>query len=143
MRCCNVETCYQIGANSSLQASRIKPSGLLGMLLVKRSSHFQESRKTRRLWQGIQSTTDYQPTPPPCDGNTDFLNHLNNFSDSLKHSETNQRGKPPLTIRTRCLVLTQLTSAGLLGESTRGKLQVLTIYLAVSSKVGLTNWLMA
>ena len=40
---------------------------------------FQDPSSTRRLWQGIQTVTDYKATPTPCQYDIGFVNELNNF----------------------------------------------------------------
>ncbi|KAK3529355.1 hypothetical protein QTP70_029327 [Hemibagrus guttatus] len=42
-------------------------------------SHFQSSGDTRRMWQGIQSITNYRPAPPACDSDASFPDALNSF----------------------------------------------------------------
>lgn len=51
-------------------------------------SHFTDSKDPRRLWQGIQSVTDYRPAPPLCKDNTDFLNSLNTFFSRFVKNNT-------------------------------------------------------
>ncbi|KAK3530424.1 hypothetical protein QTP86_024451 [Hemibagrus guttatus] len=41
--------------------------------------HFQSSSDTRRMWQGIQSITNYRPAPPACDSDASFPDALNSF----------------------------------------------------------------
>ena len=52
------------------------------------NSYFTDTKDPRRLWQGIQSVTDYQPSPPPCEDNTDFLNSLNTFFSRFEENNT-------------------------------------------------------
>ncbi|KAK3532589.1 hypothetical protein QTP86_025355, partial [Hemibagrus guttatus] len=41
--------------------------------------HFQSSGDTRRMWQGIQSITNYRPAPPACDSDASLPDALNSF----------------------------------------------------------------
>ncbi|KAK3563208.1 hypothetical protein QTP86_018266, partial [Hemibagrus guttatus] len=41
--------------------------------------HFQSSGDTRRMWQGIQSITNYRPAPPACDSDASLPDALNRF----------------------------------------------------------------
>lgn len=42
-------------------------------------SFFHGPMNTRRMWQGIQTITDYKTAPPPCEDNINFLNELNKY----------------------------------------------------------------
>ena len=48
------------------------------------------------MWQGIQSVTDYKPSPPPCEDNTDFLNSLNTFFSRFEENNTTTPTKKPV-----------------------------------------------
>ncbi|KAK3521200.1 hypothetical protein QTP70_000479 [Hemibagrus guttatus] len=41
--------------------------------------HFQSSGDTRRMWQSIQSITNYRPAPPACDSDASLPDALNSF----------------------------------------------------------------
>ncbi|XP_047675457.1 uncharacterized protein LOC125145680 [Tachysurus fulvidraco] len=58
---------------------------------------FSDSRDTRRLWQGIQTITDYKPLPRTCDSNISLLNELNTFFARFEkqNSTTAQKTPPP------------------------------------------------
>ena len=43
------------------------------------ADHFKDSRDSRNLWRGIQTITDYKPTPQTCNNSTSLLNQLNDF----------------------------------------------------------------
>ncbi|KAK3539575.1 hypothetical protein QTP70_010270 [Hemibagrus guttatus] len=42
-------------------------------------SHFQSSGDTHRMWQGIQSITNYRPAPPACDSDASLPDALYSF----------------------------------------------------------------
>ncbi|CAG5884454.1 unnamed protein product [Menidia menidia] len=54
---------------------------------------FQDSNDTRKLWQGIQSVTDYKPPPSSCQNDTGFLNELNNFFGRFEELNSNPARK--------------------------------------------------
>ena len=58
-------------------------------------AHFTDTKDPRCLWQGIQSVTDYKPTPPPCEDNIDFLNTLNTFFSRFEENNTTEPTKTP------------------------------------------------
>lgn len=60
------------------------------------NSYFTDTKDPRRLWQGIQSVTDYKPSPPPCEDNTDFLNSLNTFFSRFEENNTTTPTKKPV-----------------------------------------------
>ncbi|KAK3515250.1 hypothetical protein QTP70_012923, partial [Hemibagrus guttatus] len=42
-------------------------------------AHFQDSRDSQRMWQGIQEITDYKTTPPACDSDASLPVERNDF----------------------------------------------------------------
>ncbi|KAK1791172.1 hypothetical protein P4O66_002199 [Electrophorus voltai] len=60
-------------------------------------SHFTDSKNPRRLWQGIQSITDYKPCPVPSDDDTDFLNILNTYFSWFEEAHTTTITKATLS----------------------------------------------
>lgn len=62
---------------------------------LKINSHFTDTKDPKRLWQGIQSVTDYRPVPPPCEDNTDLLYSLNTFFSRFEENNATRPTKPP------------------------------------------------
>ena len=85
-------TAFKSGDKEALRTARANLNR--GVRAAKRAhgqkiqSHFTDTKDPRRLWQGIQSVTDYRPTPPPCDDSTDFLNSLNTFFSRFEENNT-------------------------------------------------------
>jgi len=57
--------------------------------------HFKDSRDTRSLWRGIQTITDYKPTPQNCDSNISLLNNLNSFFARFEAQNSTRPHKTP------------------------------------------------
>ena len=87
------------------------------------NSYFTDTKDPRRLWQGIQSVTDYKPSPPPCEDNTDFLNSLNTFFSRFEENNTTPTKKlvnpdsttlqlDPADVRTTLLKVNPRKAAG-------------------------------
>ncbi|KAK3529161.1 hypothetical protein QTP70_018114, partial [Hemibagrus guttatus] len=68
-------------------------------------SHFQSSRDTRRMWQGIQSITNYRPAPPACDRDASLPDALNNFYARFEaqNGMTARKTIPPPEDQVLCL----------------------------------------
>ncbi|KAI4885681.1 hypothetical protein NFI96_002641 [Prochilodus magdalenae] len=65
------DSAFKAGDKVALRKARAKLSR--GIREAKRAhgqsihSHFRDSSDTRRMWQGIQTVTNYKTTPPACD----------------------------------------------------------------------------
>ncbi|KAK3518561.1 hypothetical protein QTP70_001593 [Hemibagrus guttatus] len=67
--------------------------------------HFQSSGDTRRMWQGIQSITNYRPAPPACDSDVSLPDALNSFYARFEaqHDMTARNTIPPPEDQVLCL----------------------------------------
>lgn len=63
--------------------------------------HFQDSRDTWSLWQGIQTITDYKPPPQTCDSNISLCNLFAHFY-GLNNTPA-QKSPSPLNDQVLCL----------------------------------------
>lgn len=43
------------------------------------ADHFSDCSNIRNLWRGMQTITEYKPSPQTCDSSISLLNQLNNF----------------------------------------------------------------
>ncbi|KAG1928986.1 hypothetical protein F2P79_023208 [Pimephales promelas] len=74
---------FRVGNDEGLRMARANLSR--GIRKAKRqyakriAQNFEDSRDTRRLWQGIQTITGYKPSPQTCDSDISLLNDLNSF----------------------------------------------------------------
>lgn len=91
-------TAFKSGDKEALKSARANLHR--GVKAAKRAygqkinSHFTDTKIPRRLWQGIQSVTDYKPAPLPCEDSTDFLNSLNTFFSWFEKKQHNNTYKP-------------------------------------------------
>ncbi|KAK3521675.1 hypothetical protein QTP70_015591 [Hemibagrus guttatus] len=67
--------------------------------------HFQSSGDTRRMWQGIQSITNYRPAPPACDSDASLPDALNSFYARFEaqNDVTTKKTIPPPEDQVLCL----------------------------------------
>ncbi|KAK3514085.1 hypothetical protein QTP70_003210 [Hemibagrus guttatus] len=74
---------FKAGDKDALRTARAKLSRAIREAKRAHSqriySHFQSSGYTRRMWQGIQSITNYRPSPPACDSDASLPDALNSF----------------------------------------------------------------
>uniref|UniRef100_A0A669CU71 Reverse transcriptase domain-containing protein n=1 Tax=Oreochromis niloticus TaxID=8128 RepID=A0A669CU71_ORENI len=59
------------------------------------TSHFNDSKDARSLWQGIQAITDYKPAARSCESNTTLLNNLNSFFARFEAQNNTRPQKTP------------------------------------------------
>ncbi|KAK3565926.1 hypothetical protein QTP86_021443, partial [Hemibagrus guttatus] len=66
--------------------------------------HFQSSGNTQRMWQGIQSITNFRPAPPACDSDASLPDALNNFYArfAAQNDMTARKTIPPLEDQHHC-----------------------------------------
>lgn len=72
-----------------------------GIRLAKRqysrriADRFNDSRDTRNLWRGMQTITDYKPSPQTCDSSTSLLNQLKDFFARFEADNSTPAQKTP------------------------------------------------
>ncbi|KAK3565368.1 hypothetical protein QTP86_007114 [Hemibagrus guttatus] len=77
------DSAFRAGVKEALRTARAKLSRAIKE--VKRThtqrihGHFQDSRDSRRMWQGIQAITNYKTTPSACDSDASLPDALNDF----------------------------------------------------------------
>ncbi|KAK3506468.1 hypothetical protein QTP70_001152 [Hemibagrus guttatus] len=73
--------------------------------LLRIHGHFQSSSDTRRMWQGIQTITNYRPVPPACDSDASLLDALNSFYSRFEaqNDVTVRKTIPPQEDQVLCL----------------------------------------
>ncbi|KAK0155268.1 Retrovirus-related Pol polyprotein from type-1 retrotransposable element R1 [Merluccius polli] len=90
---------FKAGKEMGLRTARANLSR--GIRLAKRqysrriADRFNDSRDTRNLWRGMQTITDYNPSPQTCDSSTSLLNQLNDFSRFEADNSTPAQKTPP------------------------------------------------
>ncbi|KAK3541394.1 hypothetical protein QTP86_024589, partial [Hemibagrus guttatus] len=76
------DSAFRVGDKDALRTARAKRSRSLREAKRTHSQrihcHFQGSGDTRRMWQDIQSITNYRPAPPACDTDASLPDALNN-----------------------------------------------------------------
>lgn len=87
----------------------------------------------RHMWQGIQAITNYNASPPACDGEVSLLDELNYFNACFKAQID------MASLVTRCFVWPWLIWGILFIESTNEKLLDKTLFLVVGSENVLTS----
>ncbi|KAK3531147.1 hypothetical protein QTP70_013249 [Hemibagrus guttatus] len=77
------DSAFKAGDKDALRTARAKLSQAIRDAMRTHSqrihSHFQGSGDTWRMWQGIQSITNYRPAPPTCDSDASLPDALNSF----------------------------------------------------------------
>ncbi|KAK3559108.1 hypothetical protein QTP86_004097 [Hemibagrus guttatus] len=75
------DSTFRAGDKEALRTARAKLSRAIKE--AKRThaqrihGHFQDSRDSRRMWQGIQAITNYKTTPSACDSDASLPDALN------------------------------------------------------------------
>ncbi|KAK3553565.1 hypothetical protein QTP70_004562 [Hemibagrus guttatus] len=100
---------FRAGDKDALRTARAKLSRAIRE--VKRThsqrihGHFQNSGDTRRMWQGIQSITNYRPAPPACDSDASLPDALNSFYARFEAQTdvTARKSIPPPEDQVLCL----------------------------------------
>ncbi|KAK3527280.1 hypothetical protein QTP86_018608 [Hemibagrus guttatus] len=79
----------------------------LWMIAKRIHGHFQSSGETLRMWQGIQSITNYRPAPPACDSDASLPDALNSFSARFEaqNDVTARKTIPPPENKVLCLTM--------------------------------------
>ncbi len=94
-------TAFRAGDEEGLKTARANLSRGIreakGQYSRRIAHRFSDSRDTQRLWQGIQTITDYKPPPQTCDSTIPLLNELNAFFARFEaqNSTTAQKTPPP------------------------------------------------
>ncbi|KAK3570813.1 hypothetical protein QTP86_027627, partial [Hemibagrus guttatus] len=77
------DSAFRAGNKDALRTARAKLSQAIREAKRTHSQrihgHFQSSGDTRRMWQGIQSITNYRQASPACDSDASLPDALNNF----------------------------------------------------------------
>ncbi|KAK3538108.1 hypothetical protein QTP70_029820, partial [Hemibagrus guttatus] len=77
------DSAFRAGDKDALRTARAKLSRAIREAKCTRSQrihgHFQSSGDTWRMWQGIQSITNYRPASPACDSDASLPDVLNSF----------------------------------------------------------------
>ncbi|KAK3538721.1 hypothetical protein QTP86_014319 [Hemibagrus guttatus] len=100
---------FKAGDKDALRTARAKLSRAIREAKRAHSqriySHFQSSGYTRRMWQGIQSITNYRPAPPACDSDASLPDALNSFYARFEaqNDVTARKTIPPLEDQVLCL----------------------------------------
>ncbi|KAK3520265.1 hypothetical protein QTP70_019668, partial [Hemibagrus guttatus] len=81
--CSTDPTISQAGDKDALRTARAKLPQVIREAKRAHSQrihgHFQSRGDTRRMWQGIQSITNYRPASPACDSDASLPDALNSF----------------------------------------------------------------
>ncbi|KAK3560673.1 hypothetical protein QTP86_014520, partial [Hemibagrus guttatus] len=69
------------------------------------NGHFQDSRDSQRMWQGIQAITYYKTTPSACDSDASLPDVLNDFYGQFEaqHNVAARKAIPPPNDQVLCL----------------------------------------
>ncbi|KAK3509724.1 hypothetical protein QTP70_008460 [Hemibagrus guttatus] len=77
------DSAFRAGDKDALRTAQAKLSRAIREAKCTHSQrihgHFQSSGDTHRMWQGIQSITNYRPAPPAYDSDASLPDTLNNF----------------------------------------------------------------
>ena len=58
------------------------------------ADRFNDTRNTRNLWRGMQTITEYKPSPQTCDSSTSLLNQLNDFFAQFEAEDPTTSRRP-------------------------------------------------
>ncbi|KAK3559103.1 hypothetical protein QTP86_004117 [Hemibagrus guttatus] len=103
------EFAFRAGDKDALRKARAKLSRAIREAKHTHSQrihgHFQSRGDTRRMWQGIQSITNYRPAPPACDSDASLPDALNNFYARFEaqNDVTARKTIPPPEDQVLCL----------------------------------------
>ncbi|KAK3525553.1 hypothetical protein QTP86_034852, partial [Hemibagrus guttatus] len=103
------DSAFRVGDKGSLRTARAKLSRAIREAKCTHShrihGHFQSSGDTWRIWQGIQSITNYRPVPPASDSDASLPNALNSFYARFEaqNDMTVRKTIPPLEEEVLCL----------------------------------------
>lgn len=73
---------------------------------MKVADHFNNSKDTRNLRRGIQTITDYKPSPRTCKYSISMLNRLNDFFTGFEADNDTPAEKIPPSFKDQVLSLT-------------------------------------
>ncbi|KAK3552020.1 hypothetical protein QTP70_031590 [Hemibagrus guttatus] len=77
------DSAFRAGDKAALRTARAKLSRAIReaerMHSQRIHGHFQDSRDSQRMWQGIQAITNYKTTPSACDSDASLPDSLNDF----------------------------------------------------------------
>ncbi|KAK3510918.1 hypothetical protein QTP70_025540 [Hemibagrus guttatus] len=77
------DSAFRAGDKAALRTARAKLSRAIRELKRTHAQrihgHFQDSRDSQRMWQGIQAITNYKTTPSACDSDASLPDVLNDF----------------------------------------------------------------
>ncbi|KAK3570054.1 hypothetical protein QTP86_009591 [Hemibagrus guttatus] len=96
------DSAFRAGDKDAIRTARAKLSRAIREAKRTHSQrihgHFQSSGDTRRMRQGIQSTTNYRPAPPACDSDASRPDALSSFYDQFEaqNDVTVRKSIPPL-----------------------------------------------